>query len=103
MQRQLETVEQWLTECNLTMNTEKTEYIVVGGDAGGALITHEGTRIKPQSAATYLGFERKNEEGTISHLSKRASQANKAALAKSTLLKRLPHLRINKQLQLTNA
>ena len=34
LQRQLEITEEWLTECKLEMNLEKSEYIIIGDQRG---------------------------------------------------------------------
>ena len=78
------------------MNVSKTEYIVLNGKQGGGLITRNRERILPKQSATYLGYERENDDVPISHLKKRITQTNKALLSTRTTLKRLPHLPVNK-------
>ena len=102
LQRQLEITEEWLTECNMEMNVLKTEYLVLGDGTGGGLITKHGDRILPQQSATYLGYERRSNDTAIAHLKRRITQANKAQLNIRTILKRLPNLPINRQLQIAN-
>ena len=85
------------------MNVDKTEYIVLGGKAGGGLITEHRARIMPKTTATYLGYERENSEASIAHLKKRITQANIATLRTRTILKRLPHLPIAKQIHIAKA
>ena len=85
------------------MNVAKTEYIVIGNNTQGGLITGNGHRILPQKSATYLGYQRKNNDTTITHLQKRITQAKKAAFNTHTLLQRVPDLPVNKQLQIANS
>ena len=96
LQQQLQTMEDWLQECNLEMNVSKTEYVILNGKQGGGLITRNRERILPKQSATYLGYERENTDVSISHLKKRIMQTNKALLGTRTTLKRLPHLPVNK-------
>ena len=103
LQQQLQITEEWLRECKLEMNIAKTEYIVLGGKAGGGLITEHRARILPKATATYLGYERESDDAVASHLRKRITQANKALLRTRTILKRLPHLPIAKQIHIAKA
>ena len=80
------------------MNIAKTKYIIIGNNAQGGLITENGYRILPQQSATYLGYQRKNNDSTLAHLQKRITQARKAAFNTHTLLQRLPDLPVSKQL-----
>ena len=48
LQKQLEIAEEWLNECKLEMNFNKSEYIVVGTQTrAGGLITQQRKRIIP--------------------------------------------------------
>ena len=84
------------------MNVNKTEYIVLGEKPGGGLITQTRERILPKQTATYLGYQRENDDTSVAHLKKRISQANKAILKTRTILKRLPHLPVSKEIQMAN-
>ena len=39
LQHQFQIMERWLQTCNLQINLAKTEYIVIGGNIGGGIIT----------------------------------------------------------------
>ena len=53
------------------MNVNKTEYIVLGGKPGGGIITQNRERILPRKTATYLGYQRENDDTSVAHLKKR--------------------------------
>ena len=96
LQHQFQIMERWLQTCNLQINLTKTEYIVIGGNTGGGIITEQRERILPQKSVTYLGYQRTNDDTAVAHLQQRVTKAKLSALVTRSILKKLPDLPVIK-------
>ena len=55
-------MENWLKECNLEVNEDKTEYMVIGSRIQQRFWTTNGKMIRSRSSVNYLGYSRMTED-----------------------------------------
>ena len=93
--------EQWAAFHDLTINTDKTEYVVFGRNPRSRLDIG-GRGIPPRPTASYLGYKRREGFGGA-HAKQQVLKAQRACFATIGLFKQLPHLPIDTKLMIGNA
>ena len=102
MQTQYQIVEDGLRRQNLSINEEKTEYMVVDSNQPHRFFNTAGRLIRSTDMVNYLGYRRSTKDG-LDHLQHRILKAKTASLTLRAILPSVSDLPIYTQLIIVNA